>query len=161
MELHSFPIFTYRPCFHRRWSEIWDSGKVWTEVWKSFKNGKIKSEWWPRTEEDGFLRMWPWQPAMVLRCNVLKSAARLLVGPSMSRWNFFSILKYTVLLWKDSRCTPLKTPQFGPVPCQLIVPLLKADGLTCSLVPEDSSLGYKDLTNLASADFNYFYKMDY
>ena len=51
-----------------------------------------------------------------------------------------------------------------PVPCErtteLIVPILKADGLTCSLVPEDDSLGYKDLTNLASADFNYFYKMD-
>ena len=40
-----------------------------------------------------------------------------------------------------------------------IVLLPKADGLTCSLVPEDSAEGYKDVTNLASADFNYFYKL--
>merc|ERR1712110_43697 len=38
---------------------------------------------------------------------------------------------------------------------------VQADGLTCSLVPEDDSEGYKDVTNLTSADFNYFYKMDY
>ena len=42
---------------------------------------------------------------------------------------------------------------------ELIIPLPKADGLTCSLVPEDSSEGYKDVANLASADFNYFYKL--
>ena len=42
---------------------------------------------------------------------------------------------------------------------ELIVFLPKADGLTCSLVPEDDSEGYKDLTNLTSADFNYFYKL--
>ena len=61
---------------------------------------------------------------------------------------------------KDSSVRSLKTHQFGAVPCELIVPLLKADGLTCSLVPEDSALGYKDVTNLDTADFNYFYKMD-
>ena len=32
------------------------------------------------------LRMWPWPPATVLRCNVPKSAARLLVELSMYRW---------------------------------------------------------------------------
>merc|ERR1712233_233177 len=36
---------------------------------------------------------------------------------------------------------------------------VQADGLTCSLVPEDSSEGYKDVANLASADFNYFFKL--
>ena len=36
----------------------------------------------------------------------------------------------------------------------------KEDGLTCSLVPEDDSEGFKNVDNLDSADFNYFYKKD-
>ena len=42
---------------------------------------------------------------------------------------------------------------------ELIVLLPKADGSTCSMVPEDDAEGYKDVTNLANADFNYFYKL--
>ena len=57
----------------------------------------------------------------------------------------------------------VETQQCGRVPCEmsteLIVLLPKADGSTCSLVPEDDAEGYKDVTNLASADFNYFYKL--